>query len=255
MHTATDNIYVLLLIATAAVLLLAILPVLLYVLFRNRALRQEFRMQQMTLDHQRELLLASVRSQEKERQHIGAELHDHIINSMMLMNLRIRKADIPAALEQSEQIAGQIRQISHGLSPVSLRLFGLKEAITELAIEWQESSGLQIKWQISEQKMLSAVPYEAGLHLYRILQELVNNTMRHADATLIEMSLDREGRTLALRYSDNGRGFDYTDRGNRHNGMYNIESRLMLLKATSLIKSDPGSGFYFDASIPIFETD
>ena len=254
MRTASDNIYVLLLIATAAVLLLAILPVLLYVLFRNRALRQEFQMQQMALDHQRELLQASVRSQEKERQHIGAELHDHIINSMMLMNLKIRKADMPAALEQSERIAGQIRQISHGLSPVALRLFGLKEAVTELVIEWQEASGLQVEWHMSERKSLSELPYETGLHLYRILQELVNNTSRHAQASLVIVHLDCDPERLSLRYSDNGIGFDYANRQNRHNGMYNIESRLMLLNASSTVKSTPGEGFSFEASIPIVQS-
>lgn len=253
MEQSTDNIYVLLLIATVAVLLLAVLPVLLYIRFRNRAWRQERLMQQMALQHQQALLRASVESQENERQHIGAELHDHIINSMMLMNLQIRKADTRAALLQSEKIADQLRNISHGLSPVELRLFGLKKALTGLVVEWQQSGNVMVDFRFEEERSCTDWSYEAGLHLYRILQELVNNTIRHANASVIELELRSAEQHLTMRYSDNGAGFDLANPAARHNGLFNIESRLQLLQASCAMESAPGAGFRFETKVPFID--
>lgn len=247
MPEAPDNFYVLLLIATGGVLLLAVIPLLLVITFRNRTLRQERKLQAAALQHQKALLQATVQSQEQERNHIGIELHDNIINSMMLLNLQIQNADREQALAHSENIVQAIRSLSHGLSPVALRLFGLREAVVELAEQLQENAGMQIDWRVEDAETLSAVPRETALHIYRIVQELVTNTIKHAKASKVGIYLERQLDVLLLEYNDNGVGFLIDNTAARHHGLYSIESRLELLKAEYNWSTAPGEGMQLRA--------
>ncbi|MDP4265721.1 MAG: hypothetical protein Q8941_24595 [Bacteroidota bacterium] len=251
MQQANDNFYILLLMATAGILLLATVPILLVIISRNRSLRQERAMQQAALEHQKALVQAIVQSQENERSYIGSELHDNIINSIMLLKLLIGKDDKPSALQLSDKLATGIRSLSHDLSPASLRLFGLQEALSELAEQLQETTHLEIDWHIDEEKAMAGLAYETTLHLYRIIQELVTNTLKYAEAQTICIHLQIKDGKLSLYYSDDGKGFDYANSRLHHNGMYNIESRLQVLQATHHFSSVPGKGMQMQVTLPL----
>lgn len=252
MQQTNDNFYFLLLIATAGIVLLATLPVLLVIVNRNKLLKQEKLMQQAALEHQKALVQAIVQSQENERRHIGSELHDNIINSVMLLKLLINKEDKQSALQLSDKIATGIRSLSHGLSPASLRLFGLQEALSELAEQLQETSNLKIDLRIDEENIIAGLTYETILHLYRIVQELVTNTLKYAQAQTICINLQINDSKLSLYYSDDGKGFEYTNSRLHHNGIYNIESRLQILQATHHFFSEPGKGMQMQVTLPLY---
>lgn len=251
MQPSNDNFYILLLLATAGIVLLATLSVLLVIVYRNRTLRHQKATQQTALEHQKALVHAIVQSQEKERSHIGSELHDNIVNSIMLLNLLIGKGDKQAALQLLEKIVTDIRLLSHTLSPASLRLFGLHEALNELAERLEETNHLQIALQTDEIFPGSGIPYETTLHLYRIIQELITNTLKYADARNICIRLQIIDGDLTLYYSDDGKGFEYANQKLRHNGMYNIESRLQVLQATYKFFSAPGKGVQMQINLPL----
>lgn len=250
MQQANDNFYILLLIATAGILLLTVLPILLVIVNRNKLLRQERAMQDAALEHQKTLVQAIVQSQENERRHIGSELHDNIINSVMLLNLLINKEEKKSALELSDKIANGIRSLSHGLSPASLRLFGLEEALCELTEQLQESSSLNIDLRMDKENV-AALGYETTLHIYRIIQELVTNTLKYAEAKSICIHLKADDSSMLLFYSDDGKGFEYSNPQLRNNGIYNIESRLQVLQATHRFFSEPGKGMQLNVTLPL----
>lgn len=208
-------------------------------------------MQQAALDHQKALVQAIVQSQEKERSHIGAELHDNIVNSLMLLNLLIEKQDKQAALQLSEKIATGIRSLSHGLSPATLRLFGLPEVLKELAEHLEEANHFTVNLQTPDVLSTPGISYETTLHLFRIIQELVTNTLKHADARIICINLTVTDNTLKVFYSDNGKGFEYNNSKLRGNGMYNIESRLQVLQAAYEFTSAPGKGVQIEINLPL----
>lgn len=251
MQPSTDNVYFLIFLGTAGVVLLTTISILLVIVNRNRTLKQQRLMQQAALDHQKALVQAIVQSQEKERSHIGAELHDNIVNSIMLLNLLIEKQDKQAALQLSEKIATGIRSLSHGLSPATLRLFGLCEVLQELAEQLEEANHLTVNLQTDDALSTTGISYETTLHLYRIVQELITNTLKYADAHTVCIRLTVMDGALTLFYSDDGKGFNYNSPKLRGNGMYNIESRLQVLQATSRFYSAPGQGMQMEINLPL----
>jgi two-component system, NarL family, sensor kinase len=251
MQTANDNFYFLLFLGTAGIVLLATIAILVVIVSRTRALKQQRIIQQSALDHQKILVQAIVQSQEKERSYIGSELHDNIVNSMMLLNLLINRDDKAAALQLSAKIVTGIRSLSHELSPASLRIFGLQEALTELTEQLEEANQLKVMLQIDNSFSTTGIPYETTLHLYRIIQELVTNTLKYANARNISIRLQINNNNLNLHYNDDGNGFEYENRHLRSNGMYNIESRLQVLQATFNFFSAPGQGVQMEINVPI----
>jgi signal transduction histidine kinase len=251
MQPANDNFYFLLFIATTGLILLATIPITLVIVNRNRSLKQQKLMQQTALNHQKSLVQAAVQSQEKERSYIGSELHDNIVNSIMLLNLLIEREDKATALQLSEKIVTGIRSLSHGLSPATLRLFGLRDALSELAEQLEETRQLNVLLQIDETFPPPGIFYETTLHLYRIIQELVTNTLKYANARTICIRLQIIENNLSLYYSDDGIGFEYANPRLRSNGMYNIESRSQILKATFMFSSAPGHGVQMEINLPL----
>lgn len=251
MQPSTDNFYFLIFLGTTGVVLLTTISILLMIVNRNRTLKQQKIMQETALAHQKVLVQAIVQSQEKERSHIGAELHDNIVNAIMLLNLLIEKQDKQAALQLSMKIATDIRLLSHGLSPATLRLFGLHEALKELAEQLEEDNHLTVNLQTIDVLSTASISYETTLHLYRIIQELVTNTLKYANASIICISLSVIDDTLKMFYSDNGNGFEFNNPRLRGNGIYNIESRLQVLQATYHFFSTPGHGVQMEINLPL----
>jgi len=164
---------------------------------------------------EKEVLEATAREQER----IGRELHDGVCQNLVGTALAVSvlakrlATDAPAAAEQAEKIAGMIRQtatqvrdLSHGLSPLENSAGGLMEGLQKLARQVIETSGVRCTFAVSSQPGAS---YDAATasHLYRITQEAVNNAVRHAKATTVHVQLDTDERHDILTIRDNGRGF------------------------------------------------
>jgi signal transduction histidine kinase len=198
-------------------------------------------------------LRAIIEGQEIERQRIAQDLHD---------SLNIRLIGLKRSLEQKvsltgdecfaeiDSIIGQVREISHNLSPYSLKHLGLVKAIEDLCSRLEREHTYNISFQkvnIDEQHRWSST---LEIELFRVIQELVANIIKHARATTIAIELIQDNNTLYLTIEDNGVGFDYHLLGRKGIGLDNINARIGLLGGSVSYDSRVGSGTTVMINIP-----
>jgi signal transduction histidine kinase len=144
-----------------------------------------------------------------------------------------------------DNIINTVRNISHTLSPPGLDLFGLEHTLHELCDTFNTSGQLHLTMENSSGASLDAIGKERSLTLYRVIQELLSNTIKHANATTVNIFIVQETKDiLSIIYQDNGKGIDRGATTKKSSmGMQNIESRLGMIKAPYQIESEPGKGF------------
>ncbi len=241
-------------------LLAAVTLVAFLVTYQKRLLRQQLELRTAEAAYQRQLLGAIIEAQERERERIGRDLHDGIgatlVTAKLLVN-RLAVTSSPAAAADSQpgvlkllqEIMGtvgqEVRNISHDLYPVVLSRFGLAEAIQHLADGCHETGTLAIDLALDYPRSL---PLAQELALYRICQELIHNSIKHAHgATLLTVQLQQRGVHLELVVSDDGCGFVVdpptavrsTTSGA---GLRSMEVRAQMLQAQLHRTSAPGQG-------------
>lgn len=189
--------------------------------------------------------MALMEGQENERARVARELHDglggkltgiklHIENCARAMNdERLQKA-----AQQLTEAVADIRDLSHNLMPPSIRKYGLEEAIKDF-IQNLETPGTKIEYYASNLSALSHVNKQ--LSVFRIIQELVNNAVKHARASRILLQTTIEGDLLLIDIEDDGVGFD-PHVVERNMGLHNIETRVQFLNGTLRMDSQPGKG-------------
>jgi signal transduction histidine kinase len=134
------------------------------------------------------------------------------------------------------------RRISHNLLPPTLEDFGLVETIKELQTNFNRSGVIDIEFKLLDAE-IDIADKIVELNLFRVLQELINNSIRHGKSTEIEIKLWLSISQMKLVYSDNGIGFDpAVFASNKGMGRKNMESRLQMIKASYEYQSVPGQG-------------
>lgn len=246
-----------LLIITPVLLVLAIGIIVFVFAYQRRMLEHQEHLRELQQLRQKQMLEAALDAQEAERRRVARDLHDEVGGMLALVRLNIgqveRKcADNPSAAETAhrskellDEAIQSVRRISHDLLPVVLDKMGLVQAINSLAHSVPPDSGLEVKFNHNLGNFRLETRQE--LLLFRILQELVNNTLKYAEATTITIDLHREGEELSLRYADNGKGFDYSNTLGKEKegaglGLKNLENRADLLNASLHFFSAPNSG-------------
>ena len=265
MQKVTENIYVLVLIATSGIFLLAGAFIYFYVRYQRKLLTQRAAMQLAELQHRESLLNAAIQSQEDERKRIGRDLHDDVGSA--LSNLRMVIGEIVANKEPEtvsaasanykpliDNIITNVRNISHSLSPPGLELFGLEHTLHELCDNINLSGNLKLSLDNKAGEQLDDIGVQNSLAIYRVIQELVANTMKHANAGSAAIVVDKNADQLLLHYKDDGKGFDTNANKKTGMGLQNIESRLRLVNATYRIESAPGKGFNIFITLPVKTT-
>ncbi len=196
-------------------------------------------------------------SQESERKRIAAELHDGlgqdllvIKNSALLALTTTGKES--QAYEQFNEISAMtsraledVRQITYNLRPYHLDQLGLREAIEFMLEKAAHASEIQFFAEIDDVEGLFSK--EAEMNLYRIVQESVNNIVKHSEASEAKVRLKREGRQVQLTVEDNGRGFQAnaasaSELRRRGFGLIGIAERARMLGGKEFIQSAPGQG-------------
>lgn len=236
-------------------LALALAFVLFFNFAQKKLLTEQMRMQKLDFEHQEELLHSTILTQEKERQRIARDLHDEIgskLNVILLNTHRLKK--FRKDNSEMEEIASEMnsvihktiettRRISHDLLPPTLEEFGLVEAIKELRDSFVKTRSVSIVLELVDIKARINDPI-VELNLFRVLQELINNSIRHGKATEVNIRLWLTTTNVKLEYKDNGSGFDMTDFANMKGlGTKNIESRLNMIHADYQYNSKLGEGF------------
>ncbi len=240
-------------IAILCMLLLALLVIFFFHYSRNKILQQKNINQQMQIKHQDELLKNNIIIQEQERARIAAELHDDIGVKLSVIRLYVnqiakhktKQNDSESILVKTNQILDTTidttRRISHELLPPVLEELGLRLALDEFVRETAEASGISIKLDYN-----NLIKPQAGfieLQIFRIIQELVKNTLNHANASKLRISVDKMDQGLKVAVKDNGKGMDTSEiNKSKGLGMKNIQSRAKIINGEICIQSELGNG-------------
>lgn len=201
------------------------------------------------LNKQKEITKAVVNAQEKERAEIGEELHDNVNQllaaSKLYLSHSLTEPDyMPSILKSQEYIVTameEIRKLSHALvGPNQGKTLGLIDSIEELLSTVFIVKDIKIAFNHSTYDEEES---EAGLKLviYRIIQEQVNNILKHAEASEVEIELKKRENDLILIIKDNGKGFD-TSAKRKGIGLTNIKNRAEIYDGTVQIVCHPGNG-------------
>ncbi len=226
---------------------------------RERALASE---QKAHEDFTRRL----IESQEAERRRIAGELHDSLGQNLLLIKNRARLAlatpDAHAAAQQLESIAelaslsiAEVRQISHDLRPYQLDQLGLTRALESMIESAAQSTGVVFTRKV--ENIDHALSTDAATNLYRVVQEGLNNVIKHSGAQAVRIEIERDIREIRLLIEDNGRGLDLSrpSRGTASGfGLQNIGERVRLLGGSLNIVSRPGAGVRLEIVIPAMES-
>ncbi|MBI5287902.1 MAG: GAF domain-containing sensor histidine kinase, partial [Chloroflexi bacterium] len=191
----------------------------------------------------------------EERERIGMDLHDGVIQALYGVGLSLEEcADVVSeepefvsrrldkAVNDLNQVIRDIRCYIFHLRPAAFSSKNLEEALFDLAREVQINSLVDIEVKI-EQVDAASLPDELAENLFHIVQEALANVSKHARASRAAVELIGDGEAYALTVTDNGRGFEMnTRRGVGHRGLGNIADRARTIDATLKIESSPGAG-------------
>ena len=230
--------YFILFTGTAAMFILAGGIVVLFILYQKKLLKEQNEKQQLEITYQTELLFSNINTLERERSRIATDLHDEIGSSLSAIRIKVARMDreanaigYPALAETTDMIdqaLEMVKRISYDLLPPGLENFGFEFAIKNLFDKVQKSTNLAIS--LAMPAGLSRFSNTVELSLYRILQELVNNTIKHAEATHIYVSIYQLSDALQISYHDNGKGYNSTNEHLHGLGLKNIISRTNLIR-------------------------
>jgi two-component system, NarL family, sensor kinase len=235
-------------VGVSLVLFLVIVLVLFTRVYIRRILAEQKERANLKLDYQKELLKDSIRVQERERDRISADLHDGLISKLNVLLLTMhaddRNENARVLLRDSIGIA---RRISHDLSPPLLSETDLQDLIADFITPLKSVMDVRFYLSVHSERH---VDDDVKLQLFRVVQEIVSNAIKHAKAEMMEVSLRITDKYVSLRLADNGIGFNM-DKKSRGLGQKNIELRIQMLKGKYRLRSKSKEGTVFLLHIPV----
>jgi signal transduction histidine kinase len=210
----------------------------------------------------REMSERLIAAQEDERQRISRELHDDLGQALTthMISLRNLQEDLslpPETLferlqslhEQSYEIFIKIRRLAQDLRPPILDALGLRVSMQTYCAEFTRRTHLPIVFEADE--TLPALPDIYNITLYRLLQESLNNIIKHAKASRAWVELIVEENSITLTIQDNGQGFDQTEAQPGGIGLSSMNERVTIAGGTLKINSSPQRGTILSAQFPL----
>jgi signal transduction histidine kinase len=248
MDTHETKIYLALLIAACVLALL-------FVIYVISLIKQ----------HQRNVILykekvqAEIRALENERSRFVKDLHDDF--GPVLSSVKMHVASIHAVSEDDRYLQSkslglmndmltQIHRIANDLMPNSLERKGLITAIRQFADDLNATGAISV--QIEAVTMPFKVEQQNEIHIYRIIQEAIHNTLKHARATQIKIGFSKTEDEIRFYIADNGKGFHYSMRKQQSLGLglKNIVSRVEMMDGEIFIDTAPGKGTRYEIILP-----
>jgi two-component system NarL family sensor kinase len=216
-------------------------------------LLQNQKIAELEKDKQLATIEAMLKGQEEERSRIAKDLHDGLGGllsgtKMSLINLK-EPLDLThenaglfnKSLSMLDNAMGDLRKIAHNLMPEALVKFGLLEALRDFCDAIESSSGIKVLYQpLSTEGVLNNT---SQIFVYRIIQELVNNAVKYAEAKRIIVQLTLDKNKTGITVEDDGRGFDINELStSKGAGLANVRYRVQFLNGTIDILTSPGNG-------------
>lgn len=254
-----DQNYILIL-GTTGMLFLAFSIVLFIYLYQRKLIKKKLENQEildLLQDQEMKTAYALLEGQDKERKRIASELHDNLGSILTSLNMFADAIQTKQEPKHVKQIANKIsetaslanqevRKISHSLDSGLLNHFGLKTAINQLMEAIEASKKIEVTSEIQVEDKLDN---EKGLEIYRIIQELVNNALKHSECSKLRIDISSIDDEMSIIFHDNGIGFD-ADKVNRGMGLNSIEKRVEKLQGDFTIESVVGKGSNFIIELP-----
>jgi two-component system, NarL family, sensor kinase len=256
--TNPGNVSLVLFFGTIGMLALTIGLIVFIIFHQRKVIRYQLRLQRMEEDQQKLLLNASIRLQEEERQRIAADLHDDagplLATARLYLNENLVNLDKTTQLQSiynAKQIIDDtiqlIRNISHSLMPPTLKNFGLESAVNDLFQKISGSGSMNASSRFHDYR--ERLQAENELIIFRVIQELVNNILKHSNASFIHLTQNTSGNKFFIRLHHDGRGITQTDfnKLNKSNvglGLKNIQSRLKVLHGKIFFEKDMSQTYY-----------
>ncbi|MFT3679236.1 MAG: tetratricopeptide repeat protein [Ferruginibacter sp.] len=249
-------------ITIAAIILLSAAVLLAgYSYYRRYKINQQQRLQQVLHEQQQKATIDILTAEEQERKRIAGDLHDGVGQLMTAAWLNLQAANAHAQKENNEQSqlinktlqlvdesCKEVRAISHNMMPNALTKKGLISALREF-IQQVNTKNLQVNLQAEE--FTEPVSELKEAVLYRIIQESVNNVIKHAAATSLDISINQDEKGVDIMIEDNGKGFDINEAIQKDGiGLNNIKSRVQYLGGTVEWNSSDGNGTLVAIYIP-----
>ena len=256
--TNSSGVSLVLFLGTIGMMVLTISLILFIIFHKRKVIRYQLKLQQMEQEQQKILLKASIKLQEEERQRLAADLHDDagplLATARLYMNENLVNQDKTTQLQsifQARQIIDDtiqlIRNISHSLMPPTLKNFGLESAINDLFQKMSGSGSINASSRFHEYK--DRLKAEKELIIFRVVQELINNILKHSSASFIHLTQNVHGDKFYLRIHHDGKGivqadFDKLNKSNTGLGLKNISSRLKVVQGNIIFEKDISQTYY-----------
>nr|WP_315211701.1 histidine kinase [uncultured Flavobacterium sp.] len=236
-----------------AFLLMGLVLILFFYFSRKKIIQKEFEKKDLEIQYQKELLSSVIITQEEERKRIAQDLHDDISSKLNIVSLNSHLLTTPNLTEtEVGEITNNIinltvkaldnsRKIAHGLLPPVLDKFGLHAGVEELCLEFSSSKAVKVNYE--NKTVFDIIDNDKHLHVFRILQELMNNSLRHGKASIISIIFEKKNEKNWCFYTDDGIGFEMkSDENKKGLGMKNIESRIAFLNGKMTLDSSINKG-------------
>lgn len=256
--TQPGNISMVLFFGTIGMLALTIGLIVFIIFHQRKVIRYQSTLQKMEQEQQKILLNASIRLQEEERQRLAADLHDDagplLATARLYLNENLVNLDKTTQLQSiynAKQIIDDtiqlIRNISHSLMPPTLKNFGLESAVNDLFQKISGSGTINASSRFHDYR--ERLKAEQELIIFRIVQELVNNILKHSNASFIHVTQNTNGNKFFLRLHHDGKGltqadFEKLNKSAGGLGLKNIQSRLKVLHGNIYFEKDMSQTYY-----------
>ncbi|PIB36743.1 hypothetical protein BFP72_15710 [Reichenbachiella sp. 5M10] len=255
------NVEMVLVLGTSGMLLLVASIILFIYLYQRKLLKKKLEYQEIEDLLKREELksaYAMLEGKDKAYRQVAEELHDNL--GSMLVTLGMLSDTIPKKKDEESRnrLAGKIsevaaratevtRRISHSLHSEALMHFGLKSAVYELTDALNESHSISVSTEVHLDRDIDS---QVSLNVYRIIQELINNTLKHAKASQVNIDLTETQGHLSLIFEDNGVGFEKPEEHEKGLGLKSIRSRIDTLDGQMTLQTGK-KGTTFIIDIPV----
>ncbi|MGL4582292.1 MAG: sensor histidine kinase [Flavobacterium sp.] len=249
----------------ASIIFFVLLVLLLLYAYRQRlkTMKQQDALHLLAIEQEKQnsnisTLTALLQGQEQERGRLARDLHDGLGGLLSGTKLHLTqlndkvdgqaKIGLDKSIDQIDGAVAELRKVAHNLMPDLLVNYGLKEALDEFAIRMSnETLDIHIEFLSYTNSLLQ----EQQLLVYRIIQELVNNAIKHAAASQIIIQLVEEDQDIVVTVEDDGKGFDINKLNLKKSaGFHNIQSRIQFLKGTLAVHSEEQVGTSIEFKFP-----
>lgn len=226
--------------------LILISLMLIFYAYRNK---QKSKLEAIRLEQEKSMLEALIKGEEKERERIANELHDGLASELTAIKIQLEQtgSSSPIILDAIQKAHHETRRISHNLSPLQIETLGLVGAVRSFCKE-NSTIETKINFYAHPEKVNYKSQSEQTI-IYRMCQEVVQNALKHAKATSIEVQIIQQEDRLVISIEDDGIGFDLSEVSNSF-GMKNLEKNADLLGGTIDFDSQKLQGTSIFISLP-----